>query len=316
VDASGFMRGWYSLGDEEGDLIRAYNIQNGSITYLYSASINTLSSNTVFDITYDGIMFRYYQDDVLKADLFSPNDLNMQLMFDANISGSGLTNIWYGELTGSAGNIIVYNSASIETSEPIIDLAFGITPFIKSWISGSIPNYGLVAKFSDDTEANHNNFGLLKFFSRNTHTVFSPVVVAKWDDSVYQTGSWTSASSDALTVFPVNLRPEYKQGEVVRVDIVARELYPMKTFTTQFEAWKNRYLPITSYYSIVDVQSQEVIIPFDEYSKISVDGDGNYIMFAVDKMFPRRYYKLMFKVIFPDGHRYIFDEHYNFTVAL
>jgi hypothetical protein len=156
----------------------------------------------------------------------------------------------------------------------------------------------------------------LKVFSRNTHTVFSPVLIAKWDDSIYQTGSWTSASSDALTVYPVNLRPEYKQGELARIDLVARELYPMKTFTTQFEAWKNRYLPRTSYYSVVDVQSQEVIIPFDDYSKISVDSDSNYIMFAVDKLFPRRYYKLMFKVVFPDGHQYIFDEHNNFTVAL
>lgn len=239
-------------------------------------------------------------------------------VWNAASTGS-VGSLWVASVSSSVsggGDYYVSSSASVQTAEPITDLTFDVTSYIQSWVSGAISNDGFLVKFSDGGENSDSNYGRLKFFSRNTHTVFSPVLIAKWDDSIYNTSSWTPASSSTLTVFPVNLHPEYKQGEVARIDLVARELYPMKTFTTQFEAWKNRYLPTTSYYSIVDVQSQEVIIPFDDNSKIGVDANSNFITFAVEKMFPRRYYKMMFKVIFPDGHKYIFDEHYNFTVAL
>lgn len=208
------------------------------------------------------------------------------------------------------------SSASVQAAVPITDLTFDATAVVGSWLSGTVQNNGVVFKFPNTDEADTVNYGTISVFSKDTHTVYSPVLVAKWDDSVYSTGSWVSSSSDALTVFPANLRPTYKQGEVTRVDLVVRELYPLKTFNNQFVAWQNHYLPTTSYYSVVDTQSQEVIIPFDDNSKISVDPNSTYVRFAIEKMYPRRYYKLIFKVLFPNGYEYLFDDGYTFTVAV
>ena len=232
----------------------------------------------------------------------------------SGLSGSFTASLWIN--SGSDFYADASASASTQTTLPIADLTFDTTNIVRLWLSGTIPNNGIVIKYPDADEIDASNYGALSVFARNTHTVYSPVLIAKWDDSTYNTGSWISASSDALTVFPANLRPTYKQGELTRIDLVVREQYPLKTFSNQFVAWQNHYLPPTSYYSVVDTQSQEVVIPFDDNSKISVDTNSTFIRFVVEKMYPRRYYKLMFKVMFDNGYQYIFDDGYTFTVAV
>jgi len=205
----------------------------------------------------------------------------------------------------------------VSSSKGVIDLSFDVTPLVLSWLSGSVPNYGGVLKFSNLDEAEHTNKGNYKLFSRQTHTVYSPMLVVKWDDSIYNTGSMEPIPDAGLTVYPSNLRPSYKVGEITRVNLVARASYPIKSFTKQFTNWEmTSYLPRTSYFSIVDVQSKEVIIPFDEYSKISMDSTGPFVRFEITHMYPHRYYTFMTKVLTNGGYEYVFDNNYIFMVSV
>lgn len=198
---------------------------------------------------------------------------------------------------------------------PLTDIIVSVSSMIRGWISGTYSNNGFILKFPDVSESSSYNDGVIKLFSKDTHTVFLPTLIAKWDDSLRSTGSLTASTDTSLVVYPVNLRPNYRTGEIVRVDITARPQYPTKTYSSTFAEWNNTYLPSSSYFSIIDDQSKEVVIPFDDHSKLSVDSNGNYCKFRIEKMFPRRYYRILFKVVTSSGYSYIFDNRYYFRIA-
>jgi hypothetical protein len=155
----------------------------------------------------------------------------------------------------------------------------------------------------------------VKFFSRNTHTIFAPSLVQKINDQVYVTGSMT-ASVAPRTVKPINLKHRYAVNEMATIDLHVRPRNPLKTFSSLFTAFTvPMSLPATSYFSVVDEQSGTVIIPFDDFSKISIINGRVLIKFKIDKMFPLRYYRVLFKVV-ENGEEEIIDNNFIFTVAL
>lgn len=204
-------------------------------------------------------------------------------------------------------------SSSMTTAVPYTDLVFDVTNMILSWVSGTRDNQGFVFKYPSADEIDANNHGKVYVFSKDTHTVYAPIIIAKWDNQVFLTGSLSASTVKRQTVYPFNLDARYNLGEDVRVDLIVRDKYPLKTFTTQYAWTGSGYLPSSSYFSIVDVQSREAIIPFDDYSKISVDSEGVYFDFKVENMYPLRHYKVLFKVI-KNGKTYIYDDNYTFTV--
>jgi hypothetical protein len=56
----------------------------------------------------------------------------------------------------------------------------------------------------------------------------------------------------------------------------------------------NYYLPTASYWSIVDLDTNEVVIDFDStYTKISADSTSNYFDVYMNGLEPERYYKIL-----------------------
>jgi hypothetical protein len=215
--------------------------------------------------------------------------------------------------TTPGGDILSAPTASIRLPKPMGDLTFDVTSLIRSWLSGSANN-GVVVRFPSGSEANGTNLGLVRFFSAETKTIYRPSLIAKWNDQVYITGSLSAAPSDGLFVIPATLKPIYNVGEVVRVDIAARAQYPLKTFSTATTAYTgNKYLPSSSYYSIVDDQAGTVIVPFSDSTLVSCDTSGNYIKFAIENMYTRRFYRVLIKVD-SNGLSQIFDTAALFTV--
>lgn len=191
------------------------------------------------------------------------------------------------------------------------DFTFDVTDIVDAWISGS-ENHGIAIKFPDVDESDTNNEGNIKIFSNQTHTIYKPSLVMKWDDQVYVTGSnaWPEKNLKVSAI----VNPSYRQDELVRVDVHVREKYPQKTFATVLDRYSaDRYLPDTSYYSIVDDLSGTVIIPFSDESKISSDGNYSYFSFYTQKMYPLRYYRILIKVVHDDVEE-IFDNNTLFLV--
>jgi hypothetical protein len=214
-------------------------------------------------------------------------------------------------VTGSEGTGLV---VSTSLASPVKDLNIDVTNLVLSWVSGTISNNGFLLTFDAVSEADTKNVGNIRFFSRNSHTIHLPTLSAKWDDQTYLTGSMSALDADDVVVVPRNLKPKYKIGEMVRVTLSVRERYPQKTFDTRYSAYDGvKRLPVTAYFSVVDQQSNTVIIPFDDFSKISCDGTVNYCDFKVQSMYAGRYYKILFKVV-DSGFEHIIDNGYLFTV--
>jgi len=199
-------------------------------------------------------------------------------------------------------------------ANPIVDITFDVTTFVRDWISGSVTNNGLVLKFPTTDELDDTNVGNIRFFSRQTHTVYAPLLVSKWNSQTYATGTMSASLNSNVTVAPKNLSRKYRATDVVRVDLSVREKYPVKTFDTVFSNWAGtQRLPATSYFSIVDVQSNAVVVPYSDSSRVDCDGTTSYIKFYVGGMYPGRFYKVLIKVVDTD-YTQVFDSGQYFSI--
>ena len=186
---------------------------------------------------------------------------------------------------------------------------------VLNWLSGSLPNDGFILKYSSSLENDTNDYGQLKFFSKETYTIHQPKLVVSWDDQIIVTGSLQPLDvvSNDVVVRVKNLNADYKVGSIKKLRIVGREKYPVKTFTNTFSYNDVKYLPTTSYYQIKDLLSDDIIIPFGEHSKISCDGVGNFIELNFSNWEVNRTYKLEFKMI-SDGDEIFYDDDITFNI--
>ena len=229
-----------------------------------------------------------------------------------NISGGGT---WW---TGTN-----YETENSFFNEDNLDLNFNVTQIVKyfsaSYYQGAtyptgIENEGFIIKKPKVTEDNPSaSFGELQYFSVDTHTIYPPKLTFKWDDSVYS-HSGTTLSSGDIFLSLYNNKAEFQRKSKQRFRLTTRKRYPDRTFVTSSNYLDTQYLPETSYYSIRDAETDEVIIPFDtSYTKLSADSEGMYFDLFIEGLQPERYYKLMFRSDNNEGIQ-IFDEDYIFKV--
>ena len=188
-----------------------------------------------------------------------------------------------------------------------------VKSILRGWISGSIPNDGFILRRDVNKEQDTNDYGQLKFFSKETHTIYQPKIRIGWDDQSIVTGSLTALTAEDIKVSISNLKKEYKLNSIPKLRVLGRELYPLKTFKSEFAYNDVKYLPQTTYYQIKDLHSNDVIIPFSEYSKVSCDSTGNYIKLNLSNWEVDRKYKIEFKID-KDGSVSYFDDDIIFGV--
>jgi hypothetical protein len=242
-----------------------------------------MGNGTRFDkISTTGVNWKYREGDS-KID-WLPNELASGSDSNPN-DGTGGT--WY---TASAAS----QSFNYESS----DLNIDVKDIVELWLSSSLPNEGFILKHTNEYENDTNDYGILKFFGKETNTIYQPKLVIGWDDQIFNTGSLQPVDlEDGEVVVRVKpLTKEYKLNTTKIIRLVGREKYPLKTFSNAFVSDVVKYLPSTTYYQIKDYQSNDVIIPFSEYSKVSCDSKGNYIKFDFTNWQPNRVYKIEFKI--------------------
>ena len=65
-----------------------------------------------------------------------------------------------------------------------------VTTTVERQLDGHIPNHGFVIKHTNVNEQNTTKqFGSVKFFSRDTHTIYVPRLEVGFDDSSFDTGN-------------------------------------------------------------------------------------------------------------------------------
>jgi hypothetical protein len=220
---------------------------------------------------------------------------------------------------GTGGTWWTANSANQSFNYQTADIQMDIKNILKSWMSGSdvnggIPNDGILIKHSDSVENDTQDYGIVRVFSKETNTIYQPKVRIGWDDQLFVTASLSPLTATDIKVGVTNFKKEYKLGTTPTIRIFGRELYPLKTFTDTFAYNNIKYLPQTTYYQIKDYASDDIIIPFSDYSKISCDSNGNYIKLNLSNWEAGRVYKIEFKVDMNGDVQYI-DEDITFSIV-
>ena len=225
-------------------------------------------------------------------------------------TGTGGSYLYQSASGASTAGLITSESFSYRTT----DLNINVTDSVKLYLSGSsgqlIPNYGFLLQYSDADESNSAVSGYIRFFSRETHTIYVPRLTMYWDNSTFTTGSLTPINIESFVTY-TNVKPTYKDSEVAKIRIYARDKHPQKSPTNLFPIQTVKYLPQTTYYTVIDAATDETIIPYDDiYSKVSCDATSNFIYLDLNGFMPERYYRLEIKI--KDGliEDYITDQIY------
>jgi len=93
----------------------------------------------------------------------------------------------------SEGSFIEGDEATQVFSAESPDLNMDITTIANKWFGGVNENYGLMLRLSGSRETSSTSFEDIKFFSRQTNTIYSPKIELKWDDHLPATGSNTGS---------------------------------------------------------------------------------------------------------------------------
>jgi hypothetical protein len=252
-------------------------------------------------------------------------------MYVDQASGSNwfISNIYPVNTTGSyrsgsyAGGGLWYSGSSYITSQSFTykatkDIELNVSNIVKAFNSGSITNNGIILKHSSILEFTSASKFETKYFSDNTHTIYPPTLEIRWDDSKYITGSQSVIDSDLYTVGFGNNKERFNQDSVQRFRIKVRPKYPPRTYSDSSFSYNlvNYALPSSSYWTIRDLDAEEIIIDYDtNYTKLSCDANGNYFDVYMNGLQPERYYQILIKSILPNGETVVvFDSDYNFKV--
>lgn len=114
-----------------------------------------------------------------------------------------------------------------------------------------------------------------------------------------------------------NLPSVVKSNSIIRVNVFAREEFPLKNFNrkTQFSQFlTTKYLPTSSYYAVKDNETEEIILDFDNYTQINCDEQGNYFLLDTSGLPQERYFKILIKTEMSSSV-YIFDRNDIFKIV-
>ncbi len=223
------------------------------------------------------------------------------------------------------GNIFSQSTQAFSNESP--DVNVEVTDMVNMWLEGRKENYGMVVRFNGASETDTTTFGHLKFFSRNTHTIFSPRLEVRWDDHTACSGSNTGSLNELTMsgladnfLYMQGLRESYKVGERVKFRVGARKRYIQKTFSNSVQTVTGSFITEGSgSYAIKDVATDEFIVPFEDnedtsYTKLSCDSNSNYFIQYLDGFYPDRVYKILLKLKYDDGQEQVFDDDFEFIV--
>ena len=147
--------------------------------------------------------------------------------------------------TDNGGTYIAGDEVTQSFSSESPDINMDITTMAKKWFGGVNENYGLLLRLSGSRESSTGSFEDLKFFSRQTNTIYSPKLEVQWDDSTHSFGSLTpldvSGNSENY-LYRLHAREAYKENETVKFRFGARKRYIDKSFSTSVQTVSGSYL--------------------------------------------------------------------------
>ncbi len=208
-------------------------------------------------------------------------------------------------------------SQSFEYYTPL-DINTNVTNIVNKWSSSVFNNYGFIVRQTQSQEFvnNTNQQVTLKYFSRDTNTIYPPILQISYDDFIWNTGS---SSQSILDILPATVNLVQNPGifypeSINRFRVNARPEFPSQIWTTGSVYTNNYFLPTESYWALKDLETNEYIIDFDNiYTKLSADSTSSYFDLNMNFLQPERYYTVLIKSNI-QGTTQVFDDQYYFKV--
>lgn len=226
--------------------------------------------------------------------------------------------VWW---TGS--NVAYFNSNTYPISASVTfgfyenkDLNLNITNAIRARYTGAISQDGFIIKQAVEFIYDREIQPELKYFSRDTNTIYPPALQFSWRDYVFNTGSSTQT---ILNTLPATLTLAQNPGvffsqSVNRFRINARPEFPVQLWQTSSVYINNYYLPQESYYAIKDLETNEYVVEFDTlFTQLSADATSSYFDVYMNGLEPERYYTILIKSNIA-GTTQVFEDQYYFKV--
>lgn len=226
----------------------------------------------------------------------------------------GVASSYYAGNSGGAAWYTAYAASQTFNYFSSKDINADVTSIVGAWVSSAIPNNGFIIRNDSSIEFDANYQYTFDFFSRDTNTIYPPCLEFKWNDSTFSPGSSTVVSNNNILVSLSNNKNVFYDSEYAKLRVYAKDRYPTRTFVTSSLYIYNKILPETSYYSIIDLQSNTKVIDFDtSATKLSADATSSFFMLYMNGLEPDRYYKVQIKSVI-DGGTYIYDDDFYFKV--
>lgn len=217
---------------------------------------------------------------------------------------------WYTASNGESMEF--YQSHSISSTH---DMDIDVTKAVKQIYNDDLPNKGFLVKLEDKYEFYTTASIRLKYFSKDTNTIYPPFLEFGWDDRTYDQGDLSLLSTDISTIDIKNNKGRYTDEGKQRFRITARPTYPTRTFTTSSVYLTNHVLPSASYWGLRDENTEEMVVDFNtNFTKISCDSNGSYFDVYMDGLQPERYYRILVKTTL-DGSTVVVDNKNIFKVV-
>jgi len=196
------------------------------------------------------------------------------------------------------------------------DVTINVTNTVRNWLLSTIPNEGFLIKRSDqDEQSTSTLLGALRFFSKESNTIYSPRLEMRYDDSIYHTSHSVVNHTEEVVVNITNLQEIYKETGQARMNVSARPKYPTRTHATSSNYLDIYQLPSSSFYSIRDAHTDITFVPFDETNtKISADANGNFFLLNFNGLPVQRYYKVLIMSKVGSNEQYYYDNNWIFKV--
>ena len=194
--------------------------------------------------------------------------------------------------TSAGGDYAATPSCSQYFTTASGDMSIDVTTLVSQSVAGLITYEGFMIKLRDESSLINQNPKTM--FSKDTDTIYEPVLYAKWND-IASTGSVTASA--AYTTYTINLRnpkTEYSKNEKPYFELYIRNAYPTLTFSTTVASIST--IPLTGLsYQIVDRVSGDTVIPFSAYTSCSYDASKSYFYIEMQALEPNRSYDLELK---------------------
>jgi len=238
--------------------------------------------------------------------------------FQANVTSSD-----NGIQRGGGNWYIVPSSSQTFNYTSNKDTNFDVTQMVKYWYSHSqgylagesFGNEGFIIRYTASQEFNTASIQQLDFFSMDTHTIYPPTLELKWPDYTFNTGSSSIVNNNQFITTIGNLQEEIPENSIYRFNVYSRDQFPTHSFQTQSVYLNTKLLPTNSFWSLVDLNTEEVIIDFSNCTRLSSTPEYNYFDVYMNGLEPERYYQILIKTQIGKQEIIIDNPSYYFKVV-